>query len=195
MATFGSGTDEKLIKAIFDNGSWDGVTFDMFESAVRSMIGGELGDEFRDYLNSQGFTASNWDDVTLNKTKLTWNEFKAYQETQNKTITEPTTVEESESLNKNYFISYYKGGECYYHFWIRHANNGNNSVMGVMEFAIVRNNVYQVSVSGVNKLGQPLAFTPSHDDPNTPDETDEVYIDVEIYVKDWVLRSNTGIIL
>ena len=67
--------------------------------------------------------------------------------------------------------------------------------MGVMEFAIVRNNVYQVSVSGVNKLGQPLAFTPSYDDPNTPDETDEVYIDVEIYVKDWVLRSNTEIIL
>ena len=165
----------------------------MFESAVKSMTGGELGDEFRDYLNSQGFTASNWDAIP--KTKLTWKEFQAYQETQNKTITEPTTVEESESLNKNYFISYYKGGECYYHFWIRHANNGNNSVMGVMEFAIVRNNVYQVSVSGVNKLGQPLAFTPSHDDPNTPDETDEVYIDVEIYVKDWVLRSNTGIIL
>ena len=193
VATFGSGTNEKLIKAIFNNGSWDGITFDMFESAVNSMIGGEFGDEFRDYLNSQGCTALNWE-ITL-KSKLTWDEFKAYQKTQNKTITEPTTVEESESLNKNYFISYYKGGECYYHFWIRHANNGNNSVMGVMEFAIVRNNVYQVSVSGVNKLGQPLAFTPSHDDPNTPDETDEVYIDVEIYVKDWVLRSNTEIIL
>lgn len=193
VATFGSGTNEKLIKAIFNNGSWDGITFDMFESAVNSMIGGEFGDEFRDYLKSQGCTALNWG-ITL-KSELTWDGFKAYQKTKNKIITEPTTVEESESLNKNYFISYYKGGECYYHFWIRHANNGNNSVMGVMEFAIVRNNVYQVSVSGVNKLGQPLAFTPSHDDPNTPDETDEVYIDVEIYVKDWVLRSNTEIIL
>lgn len=194
VSSFGSTANDKLIKAIFnDSGSWDDVTYAHFIAAVNSMTGDELADDFKGYLLSQNVTESDWSSFV--KTNLTWNVFVSFQNTNGKTLVVPTKVEESEALNKNYFISYYKGGECYYHFWIRHANNGNNSVMGVMEFAIVRNNVYQIEVSGVNKLGTPLAFTPSHDNPKTPDETDEIYMDINVYVKDWVLRKNTGIIL
>ena len=67
--------------------------------------------------------------------------------------------------------------------------------MSVMEFAIVRNNVYQLSVTGVRDLGDPLPFTPGKDDPNNPDESDELKISVEIYVKNWVNRLNDNIIL
>ena len=67
--------------------------------------------------------------------------------------------------------------------------------MGVMEFCIVRNNVYQLDVTGVRDLGDPLPYTPGKDDPNNPDESGTVSILVNIYVKDWVKRSNSGIIL
>lgn len=99
------------------------------------------------------------------------------------------------TLFEDFGISYYKGGKSYHKFWIRHDNNGNNNVMGVMEFCIVRNNVYQLDVTGVRDLGDPLPYTPGKDDPNNPDESGTVSILVNIYVKDWVVRSNSGIIL
>lgn len=67
--------------------------------------------------------------------------------------------------------------------------------MGVMEFCIVRNNVYQLFVKGVRGLGDPLPYTPGKDKPDTPDENNELTIDVTIYVKDWVKRTNKPIIL
>lgn len=67
--------------------------------------------------------------------------------------------------------------------------------MGVMEFAIVRNNVYQLQVSGIKDLGDPLPFTPGKDDPNNPDKNTEIYIVIKLYVRNWVVRSNSGIIL
>ena len=67
--------------------------------------------------------------------------------------------------------------------------------MGVMEFCIVRNNVYQLYVKGIRGLGDPLPYTPGKDDPGTPDESDYVTIDVTIYVKDCVKLTNKDIIL
>lgn len=86
-------------------------------------------------------------------------------------------------------------GKSYYKFWIRHNDNGNDGMMGVMEFCIVRNNVYQLYVTGVRGLGDPLPYTPGKDTPDKPDETDDVTIDVTIYVKDWVKRTNKDIII
>lgn len=97
-------------------------------------------------------------------------------------------------LGDNFPIEYYGTDHiCYYPYWIRHANNGNNEVMGVMEFCIVRNNVYRLSVTGVEGLGMADPF----DDVNKPDEgPDEgVYLKVDLYVRDWVVRNNEGIIL
>lgn len=99
------------------------------------------------------------------------------------------------TLFKEFGVSYYKGGKSYHKFWIRHDNNGNNNVMGVMEFCIVRNNVYQLDVTGVRDLGDPLPYTPGKDNPDNPDESGTVSILVNIYVKDWVVRSNSNITL
>lgn len=77
--------------------------------------------------------------------------------------------------------------ECYYPYWIRHGNNGDPKVMGVMEFGIVRNNIYKLSVSAIKNFG-PLELTPG-----APDENIKNYIEVEVFVKPWVLRYNENI--
>ena len=89
----------------------------------------------------------------------------------------------------------YINGESYHKYWIRHDDNNEPGVMGAMEFAIVRNNVYLLNVTGVRGLGDPLPYTPGKDDPGTPDEENEVTINVTVYVMDWVKRKNDGIIL
>lgn len=105
------------------------------------------------------------------------------------------------TLYEKYSVSCYKEGKSYHKYWIQHDPSATpdarkDGVLGVMEYGIVRNNVYQLKVSGVKNLGDPLPFTPGKDDPETPDEKEDEYtINVEIYVKDWVLRQNQDIIL
>lgn len=81
---------------------------------------------------------------------------------------------------------------CYYPYWIRHANNNKPTEMGVMEFGIVRNNIYDLSVAQITKLGLSGAEKP---DPEKPDESNELRFIVNINVKNWIVRSNGGIIL
>lgn len=87
---------------------------------------------------------------------------------------------------------FYDAGVCYYPYWIRHANNNKPAVMGVMEFAIVRNNIYDLTVKGMNSWGFSGTDIP---DPEDPDEDGTARINVELYVKNWVVRSNGDIIL
>ncbi len=80
---------------------------------------------------------------------------------------------------------FYKG-HCYYHYSIRHANNGDAS-MGIMEFATVRNNVYKMAVNSVKQPGTP--FPPVT--PNLPDEDTDLYLDVTVSVLPWIVRENS----
>lgn len=86
----------------------------------------------------------------------------------------------------------YVNGVCYYPYWIRHASNGISTKMSVMEFAIVRNNIYDMTVTDISGLGLSGAEKP---DPGKDDEEDKYYLNVEIYVKNWVVRKNSDIIL
>ena len=45
--------------------------------------------------------------------------------------------------------------EVLYYYWNRHNNNGMPATMGVMEFAVVRNNVYKLCVDKISLLGHP----------------------------------------
>lgn len=85
----------------------------------------------------------------------------------------------------------YTNGVCYYPYWIRHANNNNPTVMGIMEFDIVRNNIYDMTVTGISGLGLAGSERPVPE----PVESKDLKIAVMIFVKDWVVRSNAGIIL
>lgn len=86
-------------------------------------------------------------------------------------------------------VTFYQNGVSFYPYWIRHANNDNPNVMGIMEFGIVRNNIYDLTVQGINGYGY---VTPV---PSTPDENPDLRINVVLYVKDWTLRKNDNIYL
>lgn len=86
----------------------------------------------------------------------------------------------------------YDNGVCYYPYWIRHASNGIPTKMSVMEFAIVRNNIYDMTVTGISGLGLSGAEKPN---PGKDDEEDKYYFNVELYVKNWIVRQNNDIIL
>lgn len=66
--------------------------------------------------------------------------------------------------------TYYKG-QCYYVWWLRHSNDGNDETNGVMEYAIVRNNIYKVSVNKIYSLGG--------------DILDNEQLDARVYVNKW----------
>ena len=82
--------------------------------------------------------------------------------------------------------------EVLYYYWNRHNDNNNNGSMGPMEFAVVRNNVYKLSVTGVNKFGHPTnpGDDPDPENPEDPDEEDDVYFKVAVEVLPWVVRIN-----
>ena len=73
----------------------------------------------------------------------------------------------------------YTGGDNYYTIWIRHDNNGNDALIGRMEYGIVRNNIYRIGVSKVLGPGSPMP---------TADENPED-INLHIYVRKWNLMS------
>ncbi len=87
-------------------------------------------------------------------------------------------------------VQTYTDGKCYYPHWIRHADNGQPTAVGPMEFGIVRNNIYDMKVTAIKHLGL-SEVDPT--DPTNPDEENTLSIEVELYVKDWVVRSNENI--
>lgn len=103
-----------------------------------------------------------------------------------------TTFMENKTEQSFSDAKFYDDGVCYYPYWIRHANNNKPAVMGVMEFAIVRNNIYDLTVKGMKSWGFSGTDIP---DPEDPDEDGTARINVELYVKNWAVRSNGDIIL
>ena len=82
------------------------------------------------------------------------------------------------------------GYTCYYTYWIRHLDNFKPTNMGVMEFAIVRNNLYRMLITNVSGLGNNTVTV----NPDTPDEG-ETYLKVVLNVKPWIVRDLTNIVL
>ena len=204
--------DVKTIAAMAFDGIGTSMTVDMYKgfmdgdwseddqlTTIRGLIAqmkesNKVEAAFKKYLS--GIANANGASWATVKDNLTYAKFLANDtDGQKLAITGDVTAVYIGTLFEEFGISYYKGGKSYHKFWIRHDNNDNNNVMGVMEFCIVRNNVYQLDVTGVRDLGDPLPYTPGKDNPNNPDESGEVSILVNIYVKNWVVRKNDGIIL
>ncbi len=85
------------------------------------------------------------------------------------------------------------GYRCYYKYWIRHEDNNRPTEMGVMEFAVVRNNLYRLYVTGVSDLGDGNDGT-INVDPDIPDEG-EASLQVDLIVKPWIIREQIDIVL
>ena len=95
----------------------------------------------------------------------------------------------AETINAT--INKFENGVCYYTYWIRHAGK-QDTEMQPMEFAIVRNNIYDLSVDGITGLGTSGITKP---DPGKDNESTLMLFRVRILVKNWVVRSNSGIML
>ena len=89
----------------------------------------------------------------------------------------------------------------YYYYWNRHNDNLDPYKMGVMEFAVVRNNVYKLAVNDINRFGHPTPPDPSNPDPDPepdpdpvkpddPDESVNYYFNVTVKVLPWTVRIN-----
>lgn len=82
--------------------------------------------------------------------------------------------------------------EMIYYYWNRHNDNLNNDKMGKMEFAVVRNNVYKIAVTAINRFGHPTNPEGDPDKPeyDDPDEDPDYYFSVAVKVLPWVVRIN-----
>lgn len=89
-------------------------------------------------------------------------------------------------------VDEFKNGECYYTYWIQHQDNKNSHLIVPMEYSIVRNNIYELQISGVSGLGFARSMVP---DPKDPTEDSNQLLNVVLHVKDWTVRPNGGIIL
>ena len=86
-------------------------------------------------------------------------------------------------------VKLYTDSVCYYTYYIRHYNNGDSQEMGIMEFAIVRNNDYQVTIEKIVSLGE--------DHPTVLGEDIEAtmsYFQATLYVRPWVVRAQEAVL-
>lgn len=75
-----------------------------------------------------------------------------------------------------YGMRTYEDATCYYTWWVRHSNDNDDTKKGIMEYAIVRNNIYKLTVNSVYSLGGEV-----------PEEESLI---VDVYVNDWLLLDN-----
>lgn len=98
-------------------------------------------------------------------------------------LTEESTDKELMAKQIIRFVKSSGNFSTFYNYWIKHLDNKKPANMGVMEFGIVRNNIYSVNITSIKNLG-----------PGTPEITpgpDEYkgYLDVEFGVYPWIVRD------
>ena len=103
-----------------------------------------------------------------------------------KNLINGTTTENKENLEAA-GITLYESNVCYYYTTeIKHFDNGNDNELGVNEFIIMRNNIYSLSVTGIDKIGSPFV-DPT---PNVPNETTEAALSLKVNILPWIVRYN-----
>lgn len=85
-------------------------------------------------------------------------------------------------------ITRFEHGKCYYYLWMRHTDNHGTAVMGSMEFATVRNNVYSVGVNGVSAAGSGDSGPEGLivESQLLPDRSPKTTIDAEVRLAPWM---------
>lgn len=154
-------------KVIID-GDWSTITT---WGAFKNMILGNVQDDPFGY---KANLAKEWlgkrDNDSLSdtdKSALSWASYMEetfYYENQEGTVKvdlgDETTSGTTRELLSNKGVHTFKNGVCYYTYWVKHANDGDddNDMLtgkggGVMEYATVRNNIYKLSIAGLGRIG------------------------------------------
>ena len=81
---------------------------------------------------------------------------------------------------------------CYYTYCNKHLTS-EDKAEDQMEFGIVRNNVYQVTVTGIQGVGKDGVTENIITDTETDDPT-TVLLNVKLSIKPWVVRTNSAVL-
>lgn len=173
MAGFSGRTVNAMNAALEDCASWDDV--ESFYNTLRD----DDPCGYKLWLKEQIDESKTLDDV---KQSLTWTSYMknvcGYSSTFTNEIYSVTIddgVESTAAILAKYGTRTYEDATCYYTWWIRHANDGKDEENGTMEYAIVRNNIYELNVTKISSLGGYI-----------PNEEEKGFV-VNVYVKDWTL--------
>lgn len=119
-------------------------------------------------------------EVVADVSSLTWSNYMknecGYSKDENGKVVLDQNGKVTRIALKPYGTRTYEDATCYYTWWVRHSNDNDDTKKGIMEYAIVRNNIYKLTVESVYSLGGEV-----------PD--DESLI-VDVYVNDWLLLDN-----
>lgn len=97
------------------------------------------------------------------------------------TLDQGTNIVTREELKK-YGVRTYVNSMCYYTWWILHNDDNNDDVFGPMEYAVVRNNIYKLTVTSIYTLGGDI-----------PEEDNG--LELVVYVNDWRLLEPEKIVM
>ena len=99
-------------------------------------------------------------------------------------MTENTADADADLVNN---LDVYYDGKCYYYSaQIKHFEDGKDNAAGVMEYAIMRNNIYSLAVTNVKGIGSAtLTLTP-----NAPVVDVSAYVNLEVNILKWIVRFN-----
>lgn len=119
-------------------------------------------------------------ETVADASSLTWSKYMlnecGYSKDENGKVVLDQNGKVTRIALKPYGTRTYEDATCYYTWWVRHSNDNDDTKKGIMEYAIVRNNIYKLTVESVYSLGGEV-----------PD--DESLI-VDVYVNDWLLLDN-----
>lgn len=179
MTDFNQQTTDEMDAAINNCVGWDDVT-----AFARTLHDGDPCG-YKAWLQEQIDESKSLDAV---KASLTWTSYMRSEFGYSATLANgiyTVSIDQDDKKTVELLAEYgartYEDATCYYTWWIRHANDGNDDTNGVMEYAIVRNNIYELDVKSIYSLGGYI-----------PNEEEKGFI-VNVYVKDWTLLETEHI--
>ena len=153
--------------------------YDSEGAVVDHMLGYE-GSYYPSFLALQEATMADDTDITTSPFWMYTDEDYAAMDDDEKKALATTLANEGVTL--------YQDGKCYYFSAeIKHFDNDNES-KGVMEYAIMRNNIYSLSVESVNKFGFSSIDLESGVMDDSDTETEKVYLTMKAKILPWIVR-------
>lgn len=118
-------------------------------------------------------------DAVADASSLTWSNYMlnecGYSKDENGVVLDQKGKVTRIALQR-YGTRTYEDATCYYTWWVRHSNDNDDTKKGIMEYAIVRNNIYKLTVNSIYSLGDPV-----------PEDDENESIILDVYVNDWLL--------
>ncbi|MCR4603325.1 MAG: Mfa1 family fimbria major subunit [Prevotella sp.] len=134
------------------------------------------------------------DTYTQGTSDLYYLDYKYYSSLEAIKYANPSLAAVTATDYGTYGIKKYEKGISYYKYWIKHFDNNVQGTMGAMEYAIVRNNVYNLKVTDVMLPGDETEL-PTTDELTEDVEKNTVYLRVALNIKPWIVRDQSSIVL